>query len=385
MNLLKKRYVLTVLVFFSMTQLDLRSQSHGVVADKQTRLPIAYANIYSQKDNNTLGTISNEKGYFSVEFPFQTIFFSHINYEKSEVLKANLKDTVFLTPNTVLLSEIVVKNKDPRWINRILHEVAKQKVKNYQTNQKQFAYSYESSTLTDSTGYAFASNGILQVPVKTDKGKYFVDARHNVIKYKDKTAGVDFTNLKTMLYVDFISYFDRKFIRNNLFTQNDLYKTSDRHMVQIMFHEKNQDGSKGYMIVDTLNKVIVETEHNMDTEYNLKNNTTLFFKVFAPRLGMKYNLWATMNHAIYSKWGDGYYLSESTYKFCKQESVKNKKREAHSFTSSESKLHIQNQGATQNPKLIPLLKPYYLITIMTKQMQKEENELNKVPVQFEKF
>ncbi len=385
MKLLKKRIILIVFIFFSIAPLNLMSQSQGVVADIQTRLPIAYVNIYTQKGENTLGAMSNDKGHFSIAFPFQSLSFSHINYERKEVLKANLSDTLFLTPTSVILSEITIRNKEPRWISRILNEVVKQKNKNYRASPKQPTYQYETSTLTDSTGYAFASNGVLQMPVRLDNTNYFIDAQHNVIRYKDKTAGVDFTNLKTMLYVDFMSYFDPKFLRNNVFTQNGLYKPSNRLLVQLMFHENNRDGNHGYIVVDTLHKVIVESEHVTDTEYNFKNNTTLFYKVFAPRLGMKYDVWVTRNHATYSRWGGSYYLSESTYKFSRKKSVKNKQRESHTFTSSEARLTMSDGGTALKTKWIPLQKPYYLLTIRTKQMQREEAALDKVQVVYEGF
>jgi hypothetical protein len=142
-----------------------------------------------------------------------------------------------MTLTSVLLGEIVVSNKEPRWISRILKEIVRQKNKNYQTAEKQFAYHYESYTLNDSNGYAFDSKGNVKVPVLSEKNKYSIDAQHNIIKYKDKTAGVDFTNLKAMLHQDFISSFDDSFIRDNTFKQNALFRTQNPHMVQIMFQD----------------------------------------------------------------------------------------------------------------------------------------------------
>jgi len=137
--------------------------------------------------------------------------------------------------------------------------------------------------------------------------------------------------------------------------------------------------------VDTLNNVIVESELNCDTQYNLKHNTTLFFKVFAPKIGIKYEVWVTKSHTNYSKKGKSYYISESKYKFSMKSFQQNKKVNTHYFTSIESKVQLTDQLTSESRSWIPLLKPYYLITIMTKQMQRDEASLSKVPVKYEHF
>ena len=138
-----------------------------------------------------------------------------MNYEKSEIKKSDLSDTIHLMPTTVMLDEVVVSNSEPAWIKRVLNRIAEQKSQHYQTIEKTLAYKYETYTLTDSNGYAFKSNGNLLVPKLSNSSKYYLDAQNNTIKYKDKTAGVDFSNLKRMLYNDFINSFDKKFIESS--------------------------------------------------------------------------------------------------------------------------------------------------------------------------
>ena len=376
---------MTVLMLLSITVQLLMAQTKGVLVDKESRQPIPYVSIYTKNAEAVLGAMSDGNGQFSLDFPFQTLFFSHINYEKIELKKENLGDTIFLTPASVLLSEVIVSSKQPKWIPRILNEVVKQKNKNYQNTDKQFSYNYESYTLGDSSGYAFKSKGNLLVPKLSGSPQYSIDAQNNIIKYKDKTAGVDFTNLKRMLYVDFISYFDKKFITSNNFKQNSLFETSNSHLVQLFFNDKKDKTTNGYLVVDTLNNAIVEVEHNVGTEYNIKNNTTLYFKTFSPKLGIKHNLWITKSHSEYSKLGNSYYMVESKYKFSRKSTVKNKKTDSQYFTTIESKLFLNNLSSAIDKKMIPLLKPFDAITIYTKKMQREEATLNKVPVSFEKF
>lgn len=385
MKFLKLKIVLPAFFILSIMSQLLSAQTKGIVVDKESHQPIPYVSIYTSMGDRVFGAMSGEQGEFSIDFPFQTLFFSHINYEKTEITKSTLRDTIYLTPTTKLLNEVFVSSKQPTWIPGLLTEVVKQKNKNYQNSDKQFGYNYESYTLGDSSGYAFKSKGNLLVPKLSGNPKYYINAQNSIIKYKDKTAGVDFTNLKRMLYADFISYFDEKFINNNDFRQNSLFETSNPHLVQLYFHDKKNKTTKGYMVVDTVNNAIVEVEHNVGTEYNNKNNTTLYFKTFSPKLGLKHILWITKSHFKYSKSGNSYYMVESNYKFSRKSTVKNKKTDSQYFTTIESKLFLQNQSTQTDKKMIPLLKPFDAITIYTKKMQREEAALNKVPVSFEKF
>jgi len=381
----KKRLVLTTLLLLTTTQQLLLSQTTGVIIDNESRRPIPYVSIYTKEGETVLGAMSNEHGAFSISFPFQTLFFSHINYKKTEVRKEALGDTIFMTPASVLLGEVVVNSKQPRWIPRILDKIVQQKNKNYQNTEKQFSYNYDSYTLGDSSGYAFKSSGNLLLPKLINNPQYYINAQNNLIKYKDKTAGVDFSNLKRMLYMDFISYFDNKFISNNNFRQNALFQTPNHQLVQLFFNDKKYQTTNGYLVVDTVNNVILEAEHNVSTEYNIKHNTTLYFKAFSSTLGIKHNLWITRSHSKYSKQGNSYYMTESTYKFSRKSTVKNKKTDAQYFTTIESKVSLNNPSIETDKKLIPLLKPFDAITIYTKKMRRKEEALNKVPVTFEKF
>ena len=87
------------------------SQTKGVVVDITTRQPIPYVSIYTKNTESVLGSMSNEQGQFSINFSFNTLFLSHINYEKIEIKKENVRDTIYLTPASILLNEVVVSNR----------------------------------------------------------------------------------------------------------------------------------------------------------------------------------------------------------------------------------------------------------------------------------
>lgn len=364
---------------------SMMSQTKGVVVDITTRQPIPYVSIYTKNTESVLGSMSNEQGQFSINFSFNTLFLSHINYEKIEIKKEYVRDTIYLTPASILLNEVVVNNRQPQWINSVLSRVIKDKEKNYQTLEKTLSYKYETYTLIDSNGYAFKSKGNIEFPKMKKNAQFKIDAQSNTIKYKDKTAGVDFSNFRRMLYNDFISGFDNKFIKEYNFRQNSSFINEDKNIIQLVFTSKKYQDDEGYIVLDTLKNVIIEAEKNSGTEFNIKTQTTAILRNAAASRGFNYDTWITKSNTKYTKIGQSYYISECKYKFYMKSTTKNKKVDTKYFTSIESKLFISNkiEKASTVFKVIP--KPYYLIAIMSKQMRLEEEALNKVPVSFEGF
>lgn len=372
-------------MLLAMTGQLLISQTKGIIVDKESRQPIEFVSIYTKDGDKILGAMSNERGEFNVDFSFQTLFFSHINYEKIEIVKSDLGDTIYLVPTNIVLNEVVVSNKQPQWLDRVLLKTVEQKTKNYQTSEKALSYSYETYTLTDSNGYAFKSNGNIVIPQFKKNPQFQIDAQRNTIKYKDKTAGVDFSNLRRMLYNDFISNFDIKFIKENNFSQNRSFENKNTNIIQLVFTSKKFPDDEGYIVIDTLNNVVIEAEKNSGTDFNIKTQTSSILRNAVAARGFHYNIWITKSNTKYNKIGQSYYISECKYKFYMKTSTKNKKVDAKYFTSIESKLYFDNKIKTVSKELKVIPKPYYLIAIMSKQMRLEEEALNKVPVSFEKF
>ena len=382
----KLKIELALLILLTTTGQLLFAQTKGVVVDKVSRQTISYVSIYAKTGDKVFGAVTNDKGEFSVDFSFQTLFFSHINYEKTEIIKSDLRDSIYLIPTTTLLTEIVVSSKQPQWINSVLKKIVEQKNINYQTFEKAFSYKYETYTLTDSNGYAFKSNGNLLIPQLKKNSQYKIDAQKNIIKYKDKTAGTDFSNLRRMLYDDFLLNLDNNFIKDNNFRLNGSFSDKNKNIVQLNFSSKKYSDYDGYLVLDTLNKVILEVERSSGTDFNIKTQTSgMLRNLISSRTGFKYNTWVTKSITKYSKVGQSYYMSDCKYKFYMKTSTKNKKVDSSYFTSMESQLSFDNktQNSTKEFKIIP--KPYYLVVLYTKQMKEAEESLNKVPVSFEKF
>jgi hypothetical protein len=93
----------------------------GVVKDEKSKKKLEYVNISVPGTN--IGTVTNEDGEFSIKirksFTARTVEISHIGY-LNEIIP--LKDTdiagynVMMTPTTNLLSEVIVRAGDPRYI-----------------------------------------------------------------------------------------------------------------------------------------------------------------------------------------------------------------------------------------------------------------------------
>ena len=364
--------------------LKLLSQAKGIVVDSATHRPIPFVNIHTKNADKVLGAMTDEAGHFTLNFSFRSLVFSHINYSTVEIAKKQLSDTVYLSPNGVRLTEIVVSNKQPQWIGDVLNEVIKQKPIHYQTLELQLPYDYVTNTLTDSSGYAFHSKGVLRVPLLAGGANYSINPTENIIHYKDKQAGPDFSNLKRMVYNNFIKDFDKGFVKKYSFTENREFTDSDKNRVQLMFKSRHYDDDKGYIVVDTLNKVILEFERKSGTEYNLKTQTSFVLRnAISTFTGFKYNEWFTQIHAKFEKFGNSYLLSECKYKFHMKSTKKTNKVNQTYFSSIESQLSVNTDREVDNTTWITLPKPYYLITFLTKKMQQEEKVLNQVPVIFE--
>ena len=99
-----KIYILLIFVFaFSKTQ-----SQNIIVVDSTNHQPIPFVNVYFSKNN---GTFTNENGVFNLNNRKQdTIKFSHISYNEYEIIASNIRDTIILSPNSIILKEVLVSN-----------------------------------------------------------------------------------------------------------------------------------------------------------------------------------------------------------------------------------------------------------------------------------
>ncbi|TRX21336.1 carboxypeptidase-like regulatory domain-containing protein [Flavobacterium franklandianum] len=100
---MKYIYILFLAFFFN-------AQSQNIlVLDSLNHKPIPFVNIILNNNNN--GTYTNESGYFEVNKKLKdTLFFSHISYNSIQVKASEIKDTIILSPNAILLKEVKISN-----------------------------------------------------------------------------------------------------------------------------------------------------------------------------------------------------------------------------------------------------------------------------------
>lgn len=379
-----KYRLIAILLFFSIRYLSY-SQVSGIIIDKITNEPISNASIYTKINNAISGTVSDDNGKYKINFPFNIIVISHINYNHSEIVKEQLSDTIYLTPKTISLKEITVKNNNPLWLNEILVKVVKQKHKKYQTSDKIMAYDYNTQTLSNTNGYAFQSQGNLFIPSFSINEGYKINPLHNVVKVNDNSKSPDFEPFRYMVYDEFLKEFNNNFIKRHKFRQNSEFKNNHNNLVKLSFSSEKHSDFKGYVIIDTLDFVITEFEIKAGTNYNIENNTTAIYRKFAESKGFKYTDWNTYINVKYGKVNDSYQPLEFKYKLYRKNNFIKDKVHKTFFSNIEATLLFSNMMASNDFSSFIFLPKPYSISIVNKKTAKAEYLLKRVKCSNMKF
>ena len=370
--------VLTVILLFS--QYQTIAQTKAIIIDAETKIPIPFVNIYTKNGAEIIGTSSNNEGIFVVNFTFNELIFKHINYNDIRINKTELKDTVYLHSKANILNEVIIKGTQKTWITKLLKDVVKEKQKNYARDSTYYNYEYKTYSLSDSTGYAFKSNGNLLIPNIFGNKKYAVRPEIGIIRYKDNTAGCDFSNLQKILYDDkFIKEFDNHFIKNYTFQKNSENENLGENIVIINFKSKKYNDDSGSITLDTISKAILEYHRISGTNYNVNTKTNFVYRNFASKvLGSKYKELYSEISVKYTKNNNYYQLSESKLKAYESFLRKKKGKETIQFSSVESELKLK---PIQNLKKIQwiMLPTPLRIGIETKNDRLSQQALQKIP------
>ncbi len=86
------------------------AQTHGVIADIETGLPIRDVKIYT--NTNKVAT-TNWLGDFTIYTNFQSATISHGKYMAITLKKEEMTDTIYMLPKMHTLEEVVVWGKRP--------------------------------------------------------------------------------------------------------------------------------------------------------------------------------------------------------------------------------------------------------------------------------
>lgn len=101
------------LILFLFTQgLFYAQMAEFVVLDATTQSPIS--NVEAFYESLSKGTISNEEGKLKISIEKDTLTINHIGYETKKILPESLLsiNTIYLTPQTIMLDEVVVCDFD---------------------------------------------------------------------------------------------------------------------------------------------------------------------------------------------------------------------------------------------------------------------------------
>ena len=77
-----------------------------LVLDSINKKPVPFVNIFI---GNNKGTYTNEYGYFNVDRKLKdTLLLSHIAYNNLHIKVSEIKDTIILSPNAIILKEVII-------------------------------------------------------------------------------------------------------------------------------------------------------------------------------------------------------------------------------------------------------------------------------------
>ena len=278
--------------------------------------------------------------------------------------------------------EVVVDNKEPEWIRPFFYRFIDEKANLYKPMPNTLTYIYSIYNLSDNNGYWFENNGQMAIPSSKEKeGRYFILPEEGIIHYKNKTAGCDFTNMKRMIYHDFVDEIDKKYIMRHLFMINHAYKNGNKDVVQIFFKSKKYDtDDKGYITIDTAKCVVLSVKRKTGFKYNLKNKTNSFMRnTFRSVRGFKYTNWLVNFDVHYQQLNGSFYPAVYHYKVYIASTSSKGKDKRTLFESSESEIKLQQPQQQPKGTYIELPRPWYMKIIVTKKERLKEEKLQKIP------
>jgi len=299
------------MLFFATTALGQEVKT-VVVADADTRRPVAHASLYTKEGGRFHSCISNEQGLAHISFTFRSITASHLNYERRTLKQ--LADTIFLRPRYLTKAEVVVTNKEPEWIRRCLKETVKQKEQHYFSREACEEFVYDTQSLGTNSIYRFHATGLLRMKDLIHK-RYalVVDTTH--ITASDSTRLTDTNNLRRMLYEDFMADFDNGFIRSHRFYHNPDYHGKNSHEVELSFRSKSNYDDRGRIVVDTVEFAVISAQRFTGTKVNLQERMSPMLYAMARVFGYRIDTWTRDYRVNYERRSDGsFYPAEVRYK-----------------------------------------------------------------------
>lgn len=350
------------------------AQKTFVIWDKANNIPVSRASVYTTYMGKVRSTFSDQQGRVVVDFAFDNLMISHINYQKESVKV--LSDTLFMEQSMQLLSEVVVSPAgEPAWIKPMLMEFVKTKAKKYGSNGV-LRYEYQTQNVGDTVLYRFLSKGLIR-----KKELFEISPLENVITFKDKSAGCDYSNLKNTLYHDFVSDMDEKFVKEHKFYLDNESEDLGANAVRILFKSKKDWKDSGYLCIDTLQNAILRAKRSTGLDYNVQHRTNALVRSTINAVyGHKYKDWQIDIEAVYQQADNEFYLSSCRYSNYMQEEFDGKKKrvEVYNVTSTYEAQPCQKDMVGEDAVFLLLPHPFAMKIIVSKKESRQEELLQNV-------
>lgn len=287
--------------------------------DAVTHQPVAHASLYTKENGKFHSCISNEQGVAHIGFQWQKLTVSHLNYQQRTLHQSPSTlnpqpDTIFLQPRYRDVGQVVVTNREPEWIRRCLKRVVKQKEKLYYGHEGYERFEYHTQSLGTNSIYRMKLTGMLRHKSPTYK-HYAMMADTARIVAADSTRLTDTSNLRRMLYEDFIEDLDNGFIRHHRFYANYEYKGQSSDEIELRFRSPKNADDHGTLVIDTMRCTIVKAYRHTGTKTNRQERIDGFMYRMAQVFGYRIDTFIRDYRVSYAYRSDGtLYPAEISYK-----------------------------------------------------------------------
>jgi hypothetical protein len=276
----QKLLLLFIVTFFCGGTSIAQNTTEKILWDKSENIPVPYATIKSDQTY----TISNEKGYFAIDFKSGKLLIQNLSYQNLEIDAAYFKnnDTIFMKSAVYELDEVVIDKNDG--FNKMIQTVATEYA--LEPHQEKFflrAIIKKNNVfykIVDFSGYVEKKTlfGTLTKPFPKKNFKVQIEnIRKAGLEHKDYDFQLFSLNI-------FLKETTSLILHPNLY--NYTYKsTEEDKFTKIIATAKDNavTKTKGYYIVDNSNNTFNEasyTHKNDDAKFTEKRNIKFRNKTF---------------------------------------------------------------------------------------------------------
>ena len=294
--------------------------------DAVTHQPVAHASLYTKENGKFHSCVSNEQGVAHISFQWQKLTVSHLNYEQRTLHQSpstlnqspstlhHPPSTIYLQPRYRDVGQVVVTNREPEWIRRCLKRVVKQKEKLYYGHEGYERFEYHTQSLGTNSIYRMKLTGLLRHKSPTYK-HYAMMVDTARIVAADSTRLTDTSNLRRMLYEDFIEDLDNSFIRHHRFYANYEYKGQSSDEIELRFRSPKNADDHGTLVIDTMRCTIVKAYRHTGTKTNRQERIDGFMYRMAQVFGYRIDTFIRDYRVSYAYRSDStLYPAEVSYK-----------------------------------------------------------------------